>query len=56
MKAKNPDADQKSMMKILGEGYRNSNETDSAHYKELAEKCKERYLIEVEKYKESLSN
>ena len=56
MKVEKPDADQKSMMKILGEGYRNLNERDSAHCKELAEKCKERYLIEVEKYKESLSN
>jgi len=56
MKVEKPDADQKSMMKILGEGYRNLNERDSAHYKELAEKSKEKYQIEMKRYKESLSN
>jgi len=56
VKVENPDADPKSMMKILGEGYRNLNERDSAHYKELAEKSKEKYQIEMKRYKESLSN
>ena len=55
MKAENPGADQKLLMKILAERYRKLSEEDSEHYKALAKNLKEKYVIDMQKYKENLS-
>ena len=55
MKAENPGADQKLLMMILAERYRKLSEEDSEHYKALAKNLKEKYVIDMQKYKENLS-
>ena len=49
-KIANPGATQQTILKILGERYRNMNEKDVAYYQELSEDAKKEYRKNVIKY------
>merc|ERR1739848_416888 len=53
VKEANPDAAAKDIMKLLGEEWRDLDDADKAEYTKMAEKDRERYVAELEAFKDS---